>query len=122
VYTPTLYIGGDTLVGGGRLISEVETEQRQRFDKRIDKLLAETPGCERTTLELSSSVPEVIADAALACGADLIVVPSHGRRGVSRFLLGSVAERLARIAAMPVLLLKKNEDEDGAVGATVATA
>ena len=119
VYTPTLYIGGDTLAGGGRLISEVETEQRKRFDKRMDELLSTAGDCKKVTLELSDSVPEVIADAANEMGADLIVVPSHGRTGVSRFLLGSVAERLARIAQMPVLLLKKSKEDDGAVGATV---
>ncbi len=38
--------------------------------------------------------------------ADLIVMGTHGRRGVSRLLLGSVAEHVARTAACPVLLLR----------------
>ncbi|MCR9117513.1 MAG: universal stress protein [bacterium] len=38
--------------------------------------------------------------------ADLIVMPSHGRRGISRLLLGSVAERVLRLAHCPVLVLR----------------
>ncbi len=37
---------------------------------------------------------------------DLIVVPSHGRRGLSRMLIGSVAERIIRLAHCPVLVLR----------------
>ena len=39
-------------------------------------------------------------------GADLIVLPSHGRSGLSRLLLGSVAERVLRLAHCPVLVLR----------------
>jgi len=55
-----------------------------------------------------------IAQFAADCRADLIVLPSHGRRGLSRALLGSVAERLIRLAPCPVLVLKGGEPaEDG---------
>ena len=39
-------------------------------------------------------------------GADLIVMPSHGRSGVKRLLIGSVAERVVRLAHCPVLVLR----------------
>jgi nucleotide-binding universal stress UspA family protein len=38
--------------------------------------------------------------------ADLIVMPSHGRSGVARLLIGSVAERVVRLAHCPVLILR----------------
>jgi nucleotide-binding universal stress UspA family protein len=38
--------------------------------------------------------------------ADLIVMPSHGRSGVGRLLIGSVAERVLRLAHCPVLVLR----------------
>jgi nucleotide-binding universal stress UspA family protein len=38
--------------------------------------------------------------------ADLIVISSHGRRGFKRLLIGSVAERVVRLAHCPVLVLK----------------
>jgi nucleotide-binding universal stress UspA family protein len=45
----------------------------------------------------------VIADTARAVGADLIVVGTRGRTGLPHVLLGSVAERVLRIAPCPVL-------------------
>ncbi len=50
--------------------------------------------------------PSKIVDYAQEIDADLIVMPSHGRKGVSRFLLGSVAEQVVRLAHCPVLILK----------------
>jgi nucleotide-binding universal stress UspA family protein len=47
-----------------------------------------------------------IAEAAAACGAGLVVQASHGRRGVGRWLLGSVAEGVVRHAPCPVLTLR----------------
>lgn len=41
--------------------------------------------------------------------ASLIVIPSHGRSGISRMLLGSVAERVLRLASCPVLVLRSEE-------------
>jgi nucleotide-binding universal stress UspA family protein len=47
-----------------------------------------------------------IADYAEQIAADLIVLPSHGRTGWTRLLIGSVAERVVRLAHCPVLVLK----------------
>ena len=47
-----------------------------------------------------------ITDAAQRHGADLIVVATHGRTGLVHLLLGSVAERVARIATCPVLTVR----------------
>lgn len=47
-----------------------------------------------------------IADFAAEQKADLIVMPSHGRTGLKRILLGSVAERVVRLAHCPVLVLR----------------
>jgi nucleotide-binding universal stress UspA family protein len=38
---------------------------------------------------------------------DLIVIPSHGRTGLSRFLMGSVAEKVVRCSHCPVLVLRR---------------
>jgi nucleotide-binding universal stress UspA family protein len=49
---------------------------------------------------------EIVRVAAL-CGADLIVMGTHGRRGLARLLMGSVAERVVREAPCPVLTLRE---------------
>ncbi len=48
-----------------------------------------------------------IASFAERTHAELIVMPSHGRTGVRRLLIGSVAERVVRLAHCPVLVLRK---------------
>jgi len=49
---------------------------------------------------------EQVVEEARAWGADIIVVGASGRRGVKRLLLGSVAEGVARLARVPVLLVR----------------
>jgi len=44
-------------------------------------------------------------------GHDLIVMPTHGRQGVSRYLLGSVTEKVVRLASVPVLTARMQPDE-----------
>ena len=51
-------------------------------------------------------IRERIIDCASAWGADLIVVGSHGRSGIQRFLLGSVAEFVARHAKCSVEVVR----------------
>lgn len=50
----------------------------------------------------------MVADYARDNGAELVVISSHGRTGVSRLLLGSVAERVVRLAPCPVLVLRSD--------------
>ena len=52
-----------------------------------------------------------ITEQAKAMNAGLIVISSHGRTGVPRFLMGSVAERVVRLAPCPVLVLREPHAE-----------
>jgi nucleotide-binding universal stress UspA family protein len=63
-------------------------------------------GFKAETAVLFGDVREAIVDRAAAWGADLIVLGSHGRRGASRFLLGSVAESVARHAPCSVKIVR----------------
>jgi len=55
---------------------------------------------------------DVVADEARAWGADLVVVGTHGRRGLGRALLGSGAEQVIRMAPVPVLSVRSSETSD----------
>jgi nucleotide-binding universal stress UspA family protein len=73
--------------------------------------MAEKAGvaCETKLLELEERgrrIAEEIARDAGEWRAELIVIGTHGRRGMSRLLLGSVADSLVRIAPAPVLLIR----------------
>jgi nucleotide-binding universal stress UspA family protein len=48
-----------------------------------------------------------IAEFAEQVGAELIVIPSHGRTGLKRLMLGSVSEQVIRLSHCPVLVLRK---------------
>jgi nucleotide-binding universal stress UspA family protein len=52
---------------------------------------------------------EVIDNVAEKIGADLIAMGTHGRRGVKRMLLGSVAESVVRSAPCPVLTIRPSD-------------
>ncbi len=61
-----------------------------------------------------------ILQAATRLGIDLIVMATHGRRGVRRLVLGSVAERVVREAACPVLTVRPKPARAGASQKTPA--
>ena len=63
---------------------------------------ADTLLLERAGQRLGHSVADVAGD----WGADLVVVGSHGRRGIGRLLLGSGSEQILRDSPVPVLLVK----------------
>jgi nucleotide-binding universal stress UspA family protein len=65
------------------------------------------------TVQLSGRPATAIAAHARDHGIDLIVVGTHGRTGVSRALLGSVAEAVVRHAPCPVLCVPRGERERG---------
>lgn len=54
-------------------------------------------------------VSDMVVDEAKTWGADLIVIGTHGRRGVTRWMLGSDAEQIVRLAPVPVLLIRASE-------------
>lgn len=56
-----------------------------------------------------AQVHQAIADVAKEVGADLIVMGTHGRTGLSRAVIGSVADRVVRHTAVPVLLVPKRD-------------
>ena len=79
--------------------------------QEVEKLIAARKG----QCSFGASIYEVgdarvvIEQAALKLDAELIVMGSHGRRGLKRMLLGSVAESVVRSATCPVLLVRAPE-------------
>lgn len=69
-----------------------------------DSRLMETPG---------GRLGELVADEARGWEADLVVVGTHGRHGMSRVLLGSGAEQVLRLAPVPVLAVRAGEPPKG---------
>lgn len=57
-------------------------------------------------VEIQAPVAEAICQEAKVLGVDIIVIASHGHSGVARLFLGSVAERVLRLADRPVLIVR----------------
>jgi nucleotide-binding universal stress UspA family protein len=72
----------------------------------LDNLIAPLSGLTVHTHSLVGSPKEEIAELAGQLAADLIVMASHGRSGIARWLMGSTAEYVLRHAPCPVLLLR----------------
>jgi nucleotide-binding universal stress UspA family protein len=87
---------------------EMETSSRAYAQKQIDALVAKArkAGVRVKTLLLTGVPHERIVQAARSQRADLVVMGTHGRTGLRRFFLGSVAERVVASAACPVMTVR----------------
>jgi glycine betaine transporter len=82
----------------------------KELEKRKQSALAK--GAKTVSVaQLSGFPPGEITDYAKSGGYDLIVMGTHGRRGFSRVLMGSVAERVLRTASCPVLSVRRFEEQ-----------
>jgi nucleotide-binding universal stress UspA family protein len=90
--------------------SELE-EQGQRAVERIDRM-AQVHGVDVVTEIQTGDPATAILDYAGEIEADLIVAGTHGRSGVERRLIGSVAERLVRHADCPVMTVRLPESDE----------
>lgn len=88
-----------------RVYREMDAFLRSEADKRLRVLTgaAHARGVAARGLPLSGVPHEAVRRAARACRAELIVLGTHGRTGLARALLGSVATRIIATAPCPVL-------------------
>ena len=95
--------------------SFTETERQQLYEQHkqaaeayLKRMVASTrlEGVVLSYEVLEGKVADALARWAEKNGVDLIVIASHGRSGVSRWVMGSVAERVLRSACVPVLMVR----------------
>jgi nucleotide-binding universal stress UspA family protein len=107
------FYAGDTMLGLP-YAQEYETNLLKNAEERMANLLADhKERCPKCTGEVVIGDPvEKIVEFAQAKESDLIIISTHGLKGLEKILLGSVAERVLKRAHCPVLFLnpfKKNE-------------
>ena len=95
----------------GAYSGEVIEVMRQSGRKILDDALAlaRAEGVQADTQlfdNFGERLAEVVADSATRFNADLMVVGTHGRRGLGRVLMGSGAEQIIRLSPVPVLVLR----------------
>jgi nucleotide-binding universal stress UspA family protein len=85
----------------------IRKERRCDARHRMNGLLTQLGGPRVTDEIAAGQVAETIAGIAADRGVDLIVMGTHGRTGIAHVLVGSVAERVIRIAGCPVLTVRE---------------
>ncbi|MFC7235524.1 universal stress protein [Halosegnis marinus] len=93
----------------GRTVDVLEEEGREIVDEAAETL--DTLGVAHRTDIVQGSPAPTIAEYAEEYDHDLVVMPTHGREGVSRYLAGSVAEKVVRLCSVPVLSVRMQPDE-----------
>jgi nucleotide-binding universal stress UspA family protein len=98
-YAPGLYAENliETLVKGGREVLDTAEEAAKREGVKAEGVLIESIG---------GVAADLILAQAKQWQPDLIVMGTHGRRGLARFALGSDAEQVVRAATVPVMLVR----------------
>ena len=95
--------------------AELTTEILNAAQEHVERIVEKLKG---SGVEVSSKLVEGVPHSeiereAAAVGADLVVMGTHGRTGLSHMLLGSVAERVLRTSKVPVLTVRHPESKKG---------
>jgi nucleotide-binding universal stress UspA family protein len=107
VLAPAVPMVGDGYLSP-QIYEEIETSARAHAQKQLDALAAtaKKAGVRAKTLLLGGVAHEQITRAARSKRADLIVIGTHGRTGLAKLFLGSVAGRVVSTASCPVLTVR----------------
>jgi nucleotide-binding universal stress UspA family protein len=93
-------------------LESFESEARRTLEQALAEVKARYPKAEAVLVR--GPAWEQILEVANARGVDLIVMGTHGRRGVSRALMGSQAERVVRFSPVPVLTVSEHGERRAA--------
>jgi nucleotide-binding universal stress UspA family protein len=95
-------LAGVSLADATAMVERYVEQRRAAFRGTLDSVRV------RAHLRLDAPAQE-IAQIAADLEADLVVVGTHGKKGIARLLLGSVAEAVVRLAPCPVLVVRPKE-------------
>ena len=116
-YAETLF----SLVGAEGTVQEIQDAWTRTAKADMDEAAALLSGSDVTVEQMvaEGEPEEEIVAAAARRGVEMIAMASHGRGAVGRAIFGSVADRVARTAPVPILILRTpDEDADHGVAVT----
>lgn len=97
-------------VATAQMLADIDKSQLEDAQKQMDKLVRKKKlkaGSFKSVIVKRGDPAQVVANQAKKNRAAMIVMGSHGRTGLTRLVLGSVAERTLRYARCPILIVKK---------------
>lgn len=102
--------GGPAITEKDAATMRAQEDERNRAEARtyLDDVMARSKigGASPRAEVIMGKPADAIAEYAEKNGVDLIVIATHGRSGVSRWVFGSVADRVLRSACVPVLMVR----------------
>lgn len=105
VISPYSIVAPDLVLAGQSIDQELLEQQAEQYLHALAARLA-SGGLPVRTVTSAGPVAEAILDHARTLEADIIVMSTHGRGGLSRWVYGSVADRVLQAAPCPVLLIR----------------
>ena len=106
---PFIGVGADYALGQNEYLAAATSSANAALARGVAALAAEGLHSDQRVID-GHVVHEGIVDTAIAIGADLIVMGSHGRTGIEKLLLGSVTQRVLQDAKCPVLVVRGDLD------------
>ena len=108
VPSPRQFAGspGDHTPEPGQHVIDKTTADSLAYLKGVAQGMGNQAAAVETSVTASQNVAAAIVDEATTSGCDLIAIATHGRGGLSRLLLGSVADKVIRAAHTPVLVYR----------------
>ncbi|WP_049909439.1 universal stress protein [Haloarcula japonica] len=95
-------------VGSSVIVDELESVATDAIGDASDRLAELGVGTIETAITHGTPY-RAILDAIEDADADLVVIGTHGRTGIDRYLLGSVAEKLVRTSPIPVMTVRASD-------------
>lgn len=102
---PFTGVGADFAYGQAQYLSAATAEANKALEE-VNQAMANSGVVVKTLVGEGHAVHEGIVRVGENVGADLIVMGSHGRRGLEKLVLGSVAQRVLQAAHVPVLVVR----------------
>ena len=99
-----------SLEAGAEVVVEALESEGEEATRRVADAAADA-GVECVTSVTSGTAYRSIHDYVDEHGIDVVVMGTHGRKGIDRYLLGSVTERVVRTSDVPVLTVRQPTDE-----------
>jgi nucleotide-binding universal stress UspA family protein len=99
-----------SLEAGSEVVMDALEEEGEEAVKQVSEVAGEA-GVDVDTTVIAGAAYRSILDYAGEHDVDLIVMGTHGRQGLDRYLLGSVTERIVRTADVPVLTVRMSDEE-----------
>lgn len=91
------------MVLGSTTVEEYNKKRLTYAKEKIGKLVAGYPGCKGVVV--AGDIVDEVIDFAKGKNADLVIIGTHGSKGLEKLLLGSVAERVVKYSHCPTLVM-----------------